>query len=240
MVQAIGLGAVVLVGAGAQRVTGLGFSLVSSPFMVLLLGPFNGVLVINVCGGITSLVVLTQVWRDVDWSRSSLLIVSSLPAVVAGAWLARSLPAPPLAIIVGVLILVALVAVVSSERARVLRGRTGGVIAGLGSGFLNVTVGAGGPAVAVYAFSIGWAQRRFAASAQLVFVALCIASLIAKGGNPSMAASGWALVMAGLLTGIFIGNHLAERVSAERAQLAVIVLAMAGAVLTIVKGLVEL
>jgi uncharacterized membrane protein YfcA len=240
VVQAIGLGVVVLVGAGAQRVTGLGFSLVSSPFMVLLLGPFNGVLVINACGAITSLVVLTQVWRDVDLRRSVLLIGSALPAVVAGAWMARNLPAAPLAIVVGVLILVALVAVVTSERARVLRGTPGAVIAGLGSGFLNVTVGAGGPAVAVYAVSVGWAQRRFAASAQLIFVALGVASLIAKGGHPSMASTGWVLVAAGLLVGIFLGNHLAERVSPERAQLAVIVLAMAGAVLTVVKGLVQL
>jgi uncharacterized protein len=240
VVQAVGLGVVVLVGAGAQRVTGLGFSLVASPFMVLLLGPFNGVLVINACGMVTSLVVLTQVWRDVDLRRAALLVGSALPAVVAGAWMARSLPAPPLAIVVGVLILVALVAVVASERARVLRGTPGAVIAGLGSGFLNVTVGAGGPAVAVYAVSIGWAQRRFAASAQLVFASLGAASLIAKGGRPSMSATAWSLVVAGLLIGILIGHHLAERVSPERAQRAVIVLAMAGAVLTVIKGLAEL
>jgi uncharacterized membrane protein YfcA len=240
VVQAIALGLVVLVGAGAQRVTGLGFSLVSSPFMVLLLGPFDGVLVINACGALTSLIVLTQVWSDVDLRRSGLMIVSALPAVAAGAWMARSLPAPPLAIVVGVLILVALVAVVASERARVLRGTPGVVIAGLGSGFLNVTVGAGGPAVAVYAVSTGWAQRRFAASAQLIFAALGIASLVAKGGHPSMATAGWATVAAGLVAGVLTGNHLAERVSSERAQLAVIVLAMAGAILTVIKGVVAL
>lgn len=240
MLQAIGLGLVVLVGAGAQRATGLGFSLVSSPFMVLLLGPFDGVLVINACGALTSLIVLTQVWRDVDFGRAGLMIVSALPAVAAGAWMARSLPAPPLAIVVGVLILAALVAVVASERARVLRGTPGAVVAGLGSGFLNVTVGAGGPAVAVYAVSTAWPQRRFAASAQLIFAALGVASLVAKGGRPSMAAAGWALVGAGLLLGVLAGGRLEKRVSPERAQTVVIVLAMAGAVLTVIKGVVEL
>lgn len=240
MLQAIGLGMVVLVGASAQRVTGLGFSLVSSPFMVLLLGPFDGVLVINACGAVTSLLVLAQVWRDVDLRRAGLMIVSALPAVAAGAWMARSLPAPPLAILVGLLILVALGAVVASERARVLRGTPGAVVAGLGSGFLNVTVGAGGPAVAVYAVSTSWPQRRFAASAQLIFAALGVASLVAKGGHPSMTAAGWALLAAGLVTGIVIGHRLEKRVSPERAQTAVIVLAMAGAVLTVIKGLVAL
>jgi uncharacterized membrane protein YfcA len=240
VVQAIGLGMVVLVGAGAQRVTGLGFSLVASPFMVLLLGPFNGVLVINACGAVAASIVLTQVWRDVDLRRAVLLIVPALPAVAVGAWMARSLPAAPLAIVVGLLILVALVAVVASERARVLRGTRGAVIAGIGSGFLNVTVGAGGPAVAVYAVSIQWAQRNFAATAQLVFAALGVASLVAKGGRPSMATAGWITVAGGLLIGILAGNHLAERVSPERAQTAVIFLAMAGALLTVVKGVIQL
>jgi uncharacterized protein len=240
VVQAIGLGMVVLVGAGAQRVTGLGFSLVASPFMVLLLGPFNGVLVINACGTVAASIVLTQVWRDVDLRRAVLLIGPALPAVAVGAWMARSLPAAPLAIAVGLLILVALVAVVASEKARVLRGTPGAVIAGIGSGFLNATVGAGGPAVAVYAVSIGWAQRNFAATAQLVFAALGVASLVAKGGRPSMATAGWITVAGGLLIGIVAGNHLAERVSPERAQAAVIFLAMAGAILTVVKGVIQL
>lgn len=238
--QTIGLGAVIFVGATAQRATGLGFSLVSSPFMVLLLGPFDGVLVINVCGGVTALAVLTQVWRDVELRRCGLLIGSALPAVVAGAWLARDLPAPPLAVVVGALILIALVAVVSSERARVLRGTPGAVVAGLGSGFLNATVGASGPAIAVYAVSTSWAQRSFAASAQLVFAALCVASLVAKGGRPSMAVAGWVVVACGLPAGIIAGNRLAGRVPPERARNVVIGLAMAGALLTLVKGLVQL
>ncbi len=35
--------AAVFVGAVAQRVTGLGFALVVSPVLVILLGPFDGV-----------------------------------------------------------------------------------------------------------------------------------------------------------------------------------------------------
>jgi uncharacterized membrane protein YfcA len=240
VLQTIGLGLVVLVGAGAQRVTGLGFSLVASPFMVLLLGPFDGVLVINACGAATALLVLTQVWRDVDLRRAGLLIVPALPAVAVGAWLARRLPAPPLAVVVGVLIIVALGAVVASERARVLRGTPGAVVAGFGSGLLNVTVGAGGPAIAVYAVSIGWPQRRFAATAQLIFAVLGVASLLAKGGRPAMAAAGWVAVACGLFAGVVAGGRVAGRVAPGRAQVAVIVIALAGAVLTVVKGLLAL
>jgi len=240
VLPSVGLGVVVFVGAGAQRLTGLGFSLVASPFMVLLLGPFNGVLVINACATVAALAVLSQVWRDVDVRRGLLIVGTALPAVLAGAWTARNLPGPPLAVVVGSLMLAALVAVVVSERARVLRGRIGTVVAGLGTGFLNVTAGAGGPALAVYAVSTAWAQARFAATAQLIFAALGAASFAAKGGRPSLAATGWAMLACGLVLGVLAGNRVAHRVPAERARYAVLAIAMAGAALTTVKGFVEL
>jgi uncharacterized protein len=236
----VGLGLAVSVGASAQRLTGLGFSLVSAPFAVLLLGAYDGVVVINACATVAALFVLSQVWRDVDVRHGLLLIGTSLPGVLAGAWMARSLPAAPLAVVVGVLILVALVAVVASERARVLRGRSGAVIAGLGAGFLNVTVGAGGPALAVYAVSIDWAQRSFAATAQLIFAVLAAASLAAKAGRPAMGTAGWIAVAIGLVLGIIAGNRLATRVPADRARHAVLGIAMLGAVVTTIKGLTDL
>ncbi|MFB9837504.1 sulfite exporter TauE/SafE family protein, partial [Actinoallomurus acaciae] len=66
------------------------------------------------------------------------------------------------------------------------------------------------------------------------------ASLAAKGGRPSMAATGWATVAAGLAAGILAGNHLAGRVPPSRGRAAVITLAMAGAVLTVVRGVAAL
>lgn len=238
--QSIGMAAVVLVGAGTQRVTGLGFALVSSPFMVLLLGPFDGVLLINACGALTSALVLTQVWRDIELRKAALLLGPALPAVVLGAWVARHLPAPVLAVTVGGLVLAALAAVTTSDRARVLRGNHGAMIAGAGSGFLNATVGAGGPAIAVYAVSTDWAQRRFAATAQLIFAVLSAASLAAKGDRPALTPAGWIIVVSGLIAGIAAGGLLADRIPAERARWAVVVLAMSGAALTVTKGLIAL
>ena len=42
--------AAVLIGSSMQRITGMGFALVAAPFLVLLLGPIDGVIVVNVCG----------------------------------------------------------------------------------------------------------------------------------------------------------------------------------------------
>lgn len=236
----IGLAAAILVGAGTQRVTGLGFALVASPFVVLLTDPFNGVLLVNACGVLTSLVVLTRVWRDVDGRRAGLLLGPALLAVLPGAWVVRNLPAPVLAVVIGGLVLVALGVVLATGPARTPPGPGAALLAGAGSGFMSVTAGVGGPAITVYAVSAGWPQRSFAATAQLVFSAVGAASLVAKGGPPSLPATGWAAVGAALVVGILAGDRLSGRVLAHHARHAVVALALLGATVTVVKGVVQL
>lgn len=238
--QLSGLATAVLVGAGTQRVTGLGFALVSTPFVVLVTDPFNGVVLVNILGVVTALLVLGPLWRQVEPRRAAMLTWPAVLAVLPGAWVARNVAAPVLAVLVGGLVLVALVAVIASERARVLRGGAGAVVAGSLSGFMNATAGAGGPALTVYAVSTGWQHRRFAATAQLVFAVQGIASLVAKGHWPSLPATGWILVAAGLAVGIVAGNVLAHHVPAQRARTFVVALALVGAAITVVKGLSQL
>ena len=97
----LGLAAAVAVGAGTQRITGLGFALVAAPFLVLLLGPFAGVLVVNVLGVAASVLVLVQVRRDVELRRGLLLSAPALVAVVPGAWVARHTAPGVLQVLVG-------------------------------------------------------------------------------------------------------------------------------------------
>lgn len=229
----LGLG--VFVGASTQRVTGLGFALVSSPLLVLVAGPFRGVQLSNGLVVVVSLLVLVATRRDVDVRRACLLMVPALAVVPAGAWVAHRLPAPRLMVLVGGLLIAALLAVLMSERARVFRGTAGAVSAGALSGFMNVTAGVGGPAMVLYAVSSRWSHRNFVASFQLYALVVNLASLLAKG-TPRVTASEVIGCLVGLAAGIGTGRLLARRVSADRARQAVVVLALAGAVGTVVKG----
>ena len=64
--------------AATQRITGLGFALVSAPLLVLAEGPHNGVLLANLLSLVTNLVVLAQTWRSVEPRRVALLAVAAL------------------------------------------------------------------------------------------------------------------------------------------------------------------
>ncbi|MBM6404868.1 TSUP family transporter [Phycicoccus sp. CSK15P-2] len=230
----------VLAGALTQRVTGVGFALVSAPILVLVAGPFEGVLLANLLGMVVCVVVLARTWREVEWRRGLLLAVPALVVIPAGAWVARNVPGPPLLVLVGSLVLVALAIVHLTRRVEVGHGPAGAVAAGATSGFMNVTAGVGGPAMVLYATSTRWDHRRFVATFQLYSVLVNGASLTAKGGIGGLDARVVLVALAALAVGLLAGDLLSRRVSAERAGRAVLALAVLGALSTVVKGLLAI
>lgn len=235
----IGLGGAVLVGASTQRITGMGFALVASPMLVLLIGPAAGVSLLQVLGVITSLIVLAGVWRDVEWRTLPWLIVPAAIGIVPGAWLARQLPGPILEIVVGLLVIVALLATVASERARVFTGRGGAAAAGWLSGFMNAIAAVGGPAMVLYKLSVNWEHKIFVATVQVYFIFLSSLTLVARG-LPQLPPAGWIVALAAMAAGVMIGDRLAGRVSDETARRLVLLVAFGGAVATVIKGLAGL
>jgi len=226
----------VLCGAATQRITGLGFALVSSPLLVLVLGPFQGVLLANLLTLITNIIVLASTWRDVEIRRVLLLAIPALCAVPAGAWLSRELSASLLMIVIGFVVCAALIAVLVVKDLRLFHGRIGAVFAGALSGFMNVTAGVGGPAITLYALSTGWEFREFVASIQVYFAIVNTGSIIAKG-LPSLSSVQYVSAFAALGVGVLIGQALTRVVSAQQARGAVIGLALCGSAATVVKGL---
>lgn len=229
------VGVFVFLGAATQRITGMGFALVASPLLVLALGPLVGVQLSQVLGLSVSALVLVQVWRQSEWRKAAGLFVPALVGIVPGAWLTRVLPPAILSIVIGSLVLVALLATVASERARVFRGTGGLLSAGFLSGFMNVTAGVGGPAIVLYSLSTRWAHEAFLATTQLYFVGLNIASLTARG-FPVLEAPTWIVAGGCLVVGLIAGNALARRVSATLARQLVVAVALIGSVATVVKG----
>ena len=226
----------VVAGALTQRVTGIGFALVCAPLLVVIAGPFEGVVLANLLSLTVAAVVFATHWRDVDWRRAGLLAGPALLTIPLGAWVARSVPAAPLMVVIGLLVILALGAVVLSARARVLHGTAGAVGAGAASGFMNVTAGVGGPAVVLYAVSTGWEHRRFVATFQVYAVATNLASLVAKGGLRDIPPAALVLSFGGLAVGLLGGEVLARHVDHALARRLAIGLALAGAAFTVVKG----
>ena len=184
--------------------------------------------VIQFAGIPAGMLVLLDVWRDVDWPVLPWLLLPALVGLAPGVALVRTLPEAVLQIVIGLLVIIALAATLVSERARVFKGRKGAASAGLLSGFMNAAAGVGGPAMVLYRVSVNWPQRPFVATLQVYFIALSTATIAARG-MPHTPTSGWVAGGIGLLIGLVLGDLLARRVSEHTARTLTIVVAVLGA-----------
>lgn len=236
----------VVAGAVAQRVAGLGFGLMVSPVLVVLLGPLDGVMIVNACGAASSLLILSRVWRDVEWGRYVGLIVPGFAGIALGAFIASRVPEAPLEIGIGVALIAGLVVSQIVARARAHVDGLGVMAAsGFASGLMNAAAAVGGPAVTAYAILARWDQRRFSATLQPFFITTGTTSIVSKAFAtgwhwPALEAWQWGAVLACMLLGIVIGDVLAHRLPGSAVRPAVIGIAYAGAVMAIVNGVGQL
>jgi uncharacterized membrane protein YfcA len=230
------LGGIVLLGASVQRLAGIGFALVAVPALVLLLGPADGVVLSNWATAAISAVALAGCWRQVRLTAMLPLVVAAACTVPAGAWVAARMPEPVLLAGMGVLVSAAVLLQMRGTRVPALRGAKGALAAGAASGFMNSSAGVGGPAVSLYAVNAGWTMREFVPNAQFYGVLVNAFSVAAKG-MPQLTAPAWLLVAAGITAGAVIGKALAERVPERWARLIVLLLALAGGLTMLGKGL---
>lgn len=238
----------VLLGAFFQRVTGMGFALVSSPFLILLLGTSEGVVLVNLCLALSAASVMTRVWRLIDWRRLVRLLVPALIAVVPGTWLAVSVDKSVLELSIGLAMLLVLGLSLVLARLAVVATGGGGMgttIAGSASGILTAAAGIGGPAVTAYAVVTKWDQQAFMATMQPFFAALgafaLVNRMLAEGSAlPGLSLLEWLAIIPMLPLGVALGGTVARRIHDGVARSAVIAIAFLGAALAIVHGSLSL
>lgn len=235
-----------IVGAVAQRIAGLGFALLVAPLLVLILGPHEGVILVNMCGVVSSVLIAPRVWKDIDWSMFRWLVIPSFFGSIPGSIAAVYLPAAPLAVTVGAVVLVGLfISLVLQRTDLVLRGNPPKVVAGIASGLTNSMAGVGGPAVSAYALLARWPQRPFAATLQPFFAVIGTVALVAKlwidpGKAPPLDGWMWPLIGVAIVAGIIAGEKLAPFVRDDHARAAVVIIAFLGAGAALGKGLFDL
>lgn len=235
---AIFLTIAVFSGALVQRITGLGFSLLAAPFLVLLAGPFHGVLLANFLALLVSGTTLATTWRSVDIKRALLLVPAGLLGVIPGVLVGRRLAPGSLQITIGLLIFVSIIATLAIPKFRLPPSIIVTVSSGIASGFMTATAGVGGPVLTVYAVATGWAQRNFASTAQISFAAQAAMAVTLKG-MPDLSGAGLALLLATVAAGLVCGHFLTPKIPSSLARQVVITLALLGAVGAIVKGVLD-
>jgi uncharacterized membrane protein YfcA len=223
-------------GAFAQRVSGLGFSLIAAPSLALAVGAHDGIALVNLLAIVVAASVFAPSVRNVDKAKAAILVPAGLAGVVPGAIVFQLLPADSLQIAVGAVTGLGLIAVSVTSRLHAAPSLPVTAAAGLTSGFTTAVGGAGGPALTVYAVATRWPQAQFAATAQILF-ALQAAAALGFKGVPHLPLSWLGATIAAALAGLACGQLLAHRVNPDSARRVAIVVAALASVVTVIHGI---
>lgn len=244
--MAVGIGVIVLVLVCAmiQRVVGLGLGMIMAPFAVIMLGAHEGVMLVNFLGGVTPMMMLPRIWRDIEWRKVAWIGLAAVVIMPAAAWVSVISPAGPLYVVVAVLVLISvIVSMVLNRISAVVDGdsRTAQVITGIGAGAGTVLGGVGGPAVTVYAVLSRWPILKMVATLQPLWNLISSVSFFSKwamddGQMPDLGWWVWAASMVAIVAGLAVGEAIQHRVSEQAMRRFVIGLALLGSVLALITG----
>jgi uncharacterized protein len=221
----------VAAGAIAQAVTGLGFSLVSAPFLIATLGRAEGVRLNLVLSGALNLVLLAGERRQVRWRAAFIVLMPAALATPLLAWTFNRVDGRTLAIVAGVLTVVSAAALSVGVRVRSAGGRLGAAITGVISAGMNVLAGIGGPPVAMYAVNAEWSPDEVRPTLQAYFLGLNAVGIVALG-LPHVSLLPWV----GLAVGWLAGLVVVRRLPLSIVRPAILLVAAAGGIVAILRA----
>ncbi|MEA2177610.1 MAG: uncharacterized protein QOG77_907 [Solirubrobacteraceae bacterium] len=169
-------------GGVLQSATGFGFSMLTSPLLLALLGPQQAVTASSILGLLLSGLLLAGEGRRPDVARrdASLLVAFSLPGLAIGAVAVRVLSVQVLALMMAVGVLGGLAARVRSRRAAPRPVPAWSAPAsGLASGVLSTSTGISGPPLIFHLLARGLEPSRMRDTLAAVFASLGVLSFAA-------------------------------------------------------------
>ncbi|WP_403020907.1 TSUP family transporter [Salinibacterium sp. GXW1014] len=222
----------ITVGAFVQAATGMGFSLVSAPLLIMHLGPREGVAAVVVLAALSSLLPLARDGRHGQPGAVARLLIPTLLCTPLIAWGLADVDTRWLALVAGLGVIVAVGILASGVRWKWLRHPLGAISTGATSALLNVVGGVGGPPIGIYAANAGWAAVTTRANMHSFFIVQNLATALVLGiVLPGLSQ------LAALAVGTVLGVWLAPRVSAPLLRWVVLGISLIGGVSLVVGAL---
>ncbi|WP_176084588.1 sulfite exporter TauE/SafE family protein [Martelella sp. HB161492] len=236
----------VFIGAVLQRVSGIGFAMVVAPFTIIAIGPAQGVVLVQMCGVASAIIVLTQVFRDVNWKTYLVLLPASAAGIVIGTVFVSRFPGAEAEIISAIVMLLMLAASVTAGYLREYPRNAGTLTAAGGlAGAMTVLAGVGGVALTSLKEATRWDQRSFVATLQPYLITLSTGTVIARlaaapDAWPALAAWVWGGIVAVMVVGMLFGAQLTRWMKARHAAQLTLALSLIGALAALADGISKL
>lgn len=143
----------VLIGAVVKGYTGFGASMLWATSLSLVLPPLQIVPMVLMFEVATSIHLLPQVWKEVEWRSLWLLLLGTWLATPVGIYALASIPAKPIRIGLSVVVFIAAILIWRGFSLKDVPGRLATLGVGLTAGLLNGSMAIVGPPVILFYFS---------------------------------------------------------------------------------------
>lgn len=239
----------VALSACVQATTGMGFALVLSPVLFVVLAPTSAIALMTGLGLELNLLVLFHRGGrpHVGWDEVRPLLIAAVPGSVCGLLVLRSLPKPWLEAGVGVVV-IALTIARLRPRSHGAPRRTAHVPAarlgvGLLAGALSTAIGINGPLLAMWLSARGQVFPAIRDSLAALFLgmgAITALTLIPTLGDVHLRALVIGCCVAGVVAGHALGSRLHPRIGPERLQQLLSLIILASGASALVAGLTSI
>lgn len=205
---------IVLFAAILQSSTGYGFSIIGTPFLLLLFPAHTAIQVNIILSILLSIFMLRTIWRDIDWIIVLRLIKGSSFGLIFGLFIYLYLNINILKIGVGILIISLTVLLIF--KFTISQSKSKDYSVGAASGFLTTSIGVPGPPLLLYftGTHMTKAVLRSSTLAYYLFVyTISLALQISFGGTTKEAWSASIIAVPTLFFGIFIGQFIFKKLN---------------------------
>lgn len=207
-------GVIVLLASITQASTGFGFSIMATPFLLLIYNVHDAIQINIILSIFNSTLMIKKIWRDIDKDLSISLLKGSIVGLPIGILVYMFLDMQYLKITISIIILVLTFLLILNIRISQTRGRdlfSGGI-----SGLLTSSIGMPGPPLLLYFTGAGVEKAILRSTALGFYVFIYSASLAMQiffnGTNKNIWLSSLISIPIVLL-GIFLGQYLFERIN---------------------------
>lgn len=205
---------IILVASVLQTSTGFGFSILATPFLLLLFEPADAIQINLILSLVISVLLINAIKNDINYDILKRFIIGSILGLPVGIITFMLINVGNLKMGIGLLII--LLTIMLILRFRINRsGRRDLVVGGL-SGSLTSSIGMPGPPLLLYFSGTDTEKATLRGTTLAFYLFIYLASLIIQvifvGTNQTVWISSlWGLPL--VLIGLFVGQHLFDKIN---------------------------
>ncbi len=226
---------IVLFAAILQTSTGFGFSIMATPFLLLLFEPKEAIQINLILSLVISAALITRVKNDMDPSIIKRFIIGSVPGLVLG--IVLFLMVSDLVLKVGIGIAVLLLTLLLTLQFRIRRSQGRDVVVGSLSGALTTGIGMPGPPLLLYFAGSETNKEKLRATTLMFYLYIYSISLLIQvifAGTTKTVWQSSALALPLIVLGLYVGERLFAVIPQKAFQVLMYVLLVITGILLIV------